>query len=205
MNQFKAVPWDLQVERRLSPKPGCAGTGYLMNSFLWVMLVLSGCRGCLGFLQGTFNIPMGPFSQSLSRFQRLRSYRGNFHPLISANTLQNSTQGIHNYLPSGYHLVTWLHQTGGGNLFPCEMWSHKNPWDGRHCNAPCMALLPPTEAGDLAQLCCSLTLIKKIFHKWKCKRRRLESATLSPSHCSVWEIWRSKFLIRNLGRGILFR
>lgn len=78
MNQFRSVPWDLQAKAatwELPSKQGCAGMGSLINSFLRVTLVLSVCRGCLGFLQGTCpNILMGPFSQSLSRFQWLRSY-----------------------------------------------------------------------------------------------------------------------------------
>lgn len=158
------------------------------------MLVLSGCRGCLGFLQGTCDIPVGPFSLQISVIKILSG--ATFIPKYP----QKLCKTAHKVSIAVYHLVTWLHQTGGGNLFPCEMWSHKNPWDGRHCNAPCVALLPPTEAGDLAQLCCSLSLIKRVFHKWKCKCRKLGSATLSLSHCTVWEIWRSKFLIRNGGQ-----
>lgn len=80
-----------------------------------------------------------------------------------------------------YHLVNWLHQTGGGNLFPREIWSHKNPSDSRHCNELCVALLPPTEAGDLAQLYCSLPLIKRIFHRGKLKcRKRGERHVVPP-------------------------
>lgn len=56
--QFTSAPWVLQAERRLSfgevsPKQGCAGTGYLITIFLWSVLALRVCGGFLGFLQGT--------------------------------------------------------------------------------------------------------------------------------------------------------